>query len=89
MGTEKEEHVATVTLSDNSPELREFESKVAARPTAQIVTAASDNLIMYDLGKIAADAGSPLRTDVGDYIDRGLILRRLLEEKGYILLKKR
>jgi len=86
MGTEKEH----VTLSDNSPELREFHIRhTSVCFDAQIVTAASGNLIMYELGKIAADAGSPLRTDVGDFIDRGLILRRLLEEKRHILLKKR
>ena len=41
-----------------------------------------------ELGEIALKAGSPKRKDVGDSIDRGLILRRLLEESGYYLIKK-
>lgn len=41
-----------------------------------------DNVIASMLGRIATAAGDPSRTDVGDSIDRGLILRRLLEEAG-------
>lgn len=44
-----------------------------------------DNVLASRLGQIADEAGSPQRTDVGDSIDRGLILRRLLEEKGFEL----
>ena len=50
------------------------------------LTAAMDNLLAYKLGKIAREAGNEKRTDVGDYIDRGLILRRLLEENGFSLI---
>jgi hypothetical protein len=37
----------------------------------------------FVLGCIAAAAGHPGRTGVGDSIDRGLILGRLLREYGY------
>jgi hypothetical protein len=50
---------------------------------AKPLNASCDNLIAYQLGKVAADAGSPDRRDVGDYIDRGLILLRLLREEGF------
>ena len=52
------------------------------------LTSMMDNLLAYELGKIAIAAGSPLRKDVGDHIDRGLILRRLLEEGGFYLLTR-
>lgn len=41
----------------------------------------------YLLGRIADVAGHDGRADVGDSIDRGLILRRLLEEQGFGLTK--
>ena len=47
-----------------------------------------DNVLAWRLGKVANEAGNPQRTDVGDYIDRGLILRRLLEEAGFLLIEK-
>lgn len=43
----------------------------------------------YLLGCIAASAGHDCRDDVGDSIDRGLILRRLLKEQGFTLQKSR
>lgn len=46
-----------------------------------------NNLLAYKLGEIAADAGNPERKGVGDYIDRGLILRRLMEEKGFGIIE--
>lgn len=48
--------------------------------------AAMNNLIAGTLGEIALDAGESRREGVGDSIDRGLILRRLLEEKGFHLV---
>ena len=42
-----------------------------------------DSVLASTLGKIALDAGNSKREDVGDSIDRGLILRRLLEENGF------
>jgi len=51
------------------------------------LTCAMDNVLAWKLGKIAAAAGDPKRTDVGDSIDRGLILRRLLEEDGFALVR--
>lgn len=47
------------------------------------LTASMDNVLAWRLGEIAREAGSIEREDVGDPIDRGLILRRLLEEKGF------
>jgi len=47
------------------------------------LTEAMDNLLAGRLGRVALEAGDPQRKDVGDSIDRGLILRRLLEEKGF------
>jgi hypothetical protein len=46
------------------------------------LTAAMDNVLASRLGQIANEAGRP-RPVVGDSIDRGLILRRLLEEGGF------
>ena len=44
-----------------------------------------DNTIASSLGGIARRAGNPNRQDIGDSIDRGLVLRRLLEEAGFHL----
>ena len=53
------------------------------------ISAAMNNVLASKLGNIALDAGNPKRSGVGDSIDRGLILRRLLEEEGfYIVVKK-
>jgi hypothetical protein len=41
------------------------------------------NTLAWRLGEIALAAGDPKRTDTGDMIDRGLILLRLLNEKGF------
>ena len=53
------------------------------RGNVQPLTAASDNVLMWQLGEVAREAGNPERKDVGDRIDRGLILLRLLNEKGF------
>lgn len=47
-----------------------------------------DNVIASRLGAIATEAGDPNHTGVGDIVDRGLILRRLLEEQGFYLVTK-
>ena len=47
------------------------------------LNAACDNIIAWQLGQVALEAGNPTRTDVGDPIDRGLILLRLLREAGF------
>lgn len=44
-----------------------------------------DNVLALRLGMVALKAGDPKRKDVGDEIDRGLILRRLLEEAGFTI----
>lgn len=53
--------------------------------TGEPLTAAMDSVTASRLGQIALYAGHPSRKDVGDSIDRGLILRRLLEEKGFAI----
>lgn len=50
------------------------------------LTAAMDNVDAWRLGETCLKAASPEQR-VGDYIDRGLILRRLLEENGYGIVK--
>lgn len=52
------------------------------------ITKFSDNVIISILGHIAAFSGDPERTDVGDNIDRGLILIRELKENGFLLVKE-
>ena len=52
------------------------------------LTPAMDNVLASRLGDIAIDAGNRGRRDVGDSIDRGLILRRLLEEQGFYVVVK-
>lgn len=46
------------------------------------LTSLMDNVIASRLGDIAINAGAR-RLDVGDSIDRGLILLRLLNEDGF------
>ena len=52
------------------------------------LTSLMDNVLARQLGEIAREAGSAKRNDVGDYIDRGLILRRLLQKQGFYLVMK-
>lgn len=47
------------------------------------LTAAMDNLHAWRLGQVACDAADPKSGGVGDMIDRGLILLRLLNESGF------
>lgn len=49
--------------------------------------AAMQNTMAWKLDEIAREAGRIDRTDVGDPIDRGLILLRLLNEGGFELRK--
>lgn len=49
----------------------------------QPLTAAMPNTVAWRLGEAAKQAGNPARVDVGDLIDRGLILLRLLNELGF------
>lgn len=51
------------------------------------LTVSMDNLDAWRLGEVCLQAASPDQK-VGDYIDRGLILRRLLEEAGYLIIRK-
>lgn len=45
-----------------------------------------DNVHAYNLGTTALKAGDRNRDDVGDLIDRGLILLELLQESGYVVM---
>lgn len=47
-----------------------------------------DNLLAHRLGAIAFEAGNH-KEGIGDSIDRGLVLRRLLEEQGFYLVVKK
>ena len=51
----------------------------------EILTAAMDNVLASRLGEVAREVGDPAHkgVGVGDSIDRGLILRRRLEEIGF------
>ena len=57
------------------------------RATTEPLTPFMDNVLASRLGKVARAAGTSKRTDVGDDIDRGLILLRLLEDDGFSLTK--
>lgn len=46
-----------------------------------------DNVLAWCLGEIALEAGRA-RPDVGDLIDRGLILLRLLNERGFDVVQR-
>lgn len=52
------------------------------------LTATMENTTAWRLGEIARDAGNPFRKDIGDLIDRGLILIRLLNEAGFDVHKR-
>ncbi|MDB5555458.1 MAG: hypothetical protein JWL86_5442 [Rhizobium sp.] len=49
------------------------------------LTCSMPNQFASKMGSIARDAGATGRTDVGDDIDRGLILLRLLTEAGFVV----
>lgn len=50
------------------------------------LTASMQNTLAWRLGSVATNAGDTKRSDVGDPIDRGLILLRLLNEQGFDLV---
>lgn len=49
----------------------------------KLLTPSMDNVYAYRLGLLAAAAGDPARKDVGDAIDRGLILLSMLNAAGF------
>ncbi len=51
-------------------------------PSRKPLTSAMDNLLAWRMGEICMKAASPDQK-VGDPIDRGLILLRLLNESGF------
>jgi hypothetical protein len=57
--------------------------------SGESIESGCSNDIAWKLGEVARAAGDPNRTDVGDYIDRGLILLRLLREAGFDLVRRR
>lgn len=52
------------------------------------LNASMDNVDAVKLGEIAVEVGTQ-KEGIGDGIDRGLILRRRLEEEGFVLMKSR
>lgn len=53
----------------------------------KILDAAMDNVLAWRLGEIAHESLKPM---AGDYIDRGLILLKLLNDKGFdVILRER
>ena len=68
-----------------NPHMREASSPQLA--PSRPLTEAMDNVLAWRLGKICLEAASSDQK-VGDYIDRGLILRRLLDEGGFHLVAK-
>lgn len=52
----------------------------------RILTSAADNVLVSRLGSVCMETAK--RTDVGDSIDRGLILLKLLEEAGFEVREK-
>ncbi len=67
-----------------------YKKEIRKISSSDLLTATNgmDNLTCYKLGLIAGDVGTrTTRQGVGDEIDRGLILRRILEEKGFGLIK--
>jgi hypothetical protein len=79
------------TEMKHQPGIKRTEMKLSAYgytvfPDSECITQTMSNDRAYELGRIAAQAGSPLRSDVGSSIDRGLILLKLLQEQGYVLL---
>lgn len=51
----------------------------------KILTSGMSNNLAYTLGLIAREVGQLPPNIAGDEIDRGLILRRRLEEEGFTL----
>lgn len=49
------------------------------------ITALGPNIVMTKLAEVVLAAADPARTDIGDSIDRGLIVLRLLNEAGFEL----
>jgi len=47
-----------------------------------------NNGIAYRIGLVGLDLIRYPREKIGDEIDRGLVLRRLLEEAGFLLIEK-
>jgi hypothetical protein len=56
--------------------------------TTRPLTALMPNTIAWRLGEVCMDVASPAQK-VGDPIDRGLILLRLLNERGFDVVEKR
>ena len=51
----------------------------------KILNALMDNVYASRLGQIASAAGDPSRKDVGDAIDRGLVLLKMLNAAGFVI----
>ena len=55
-------------------------------PNLRILTASMDNVLASKLSNVATAMAAVPPEQIGDAIDRGLILRRLLEEAGFGLV---
>jgi hypothetical protein len=49
----------------------------------ELLTALMDNVVAYRLGRVGLQLMEYPKEKIGDEIDRGLVLRRLLEEAGF------
>ena len=56
--------------------------------TINPLTSLMDNVLAYRLGLTVKEINDYPKHKIGDEIDRGLVLRRILEEKGFYLIKK-
>ena len=66
--------------------LRDDIDRLEQQPeVSEMLNSAMDNTLAWRLGDIALKAGNPQLKGVGDYIDRGLILRKMFEEKGFAI----
>lgn len=68
----------------DAAKLREFHRLMDKPMRRNPLSAAMSNVHAWVLGEVCRKAADD--PNVGDYIDRGLILRRMLEEEGYAIV---
>lgn len=77
-----EDEIVLYQLEEN--ESFPLATEVDVKTAGKTLTASMDNVLAWRLGEIVLETMKS--KDVGDFIDRGLILRRLLEEKNFYLI---
>lgn len=82
--TEKEQVYTDVMKKASEKQNRLLEERMQG---LKPLTVHMDNLDAWRLGQIAQEAGDPKRKDVGDPIDRGLVLLHLLNGQGYSITR--